>query len=430
MDIETRSRLAAAGAFLAILMGSPARLAAQPVQAPAGDSMVLTRGFRGNSAVLLPAAKAALDSIARAIRAEPGTMWEVAGYTSSAGAAARNLQLSRKRAEAVEAYLVGEGVPASHLRAVGYGARHPVASNGTAAGRSLNMRVEIRRRRPSARQATRTAPTAAAPTAASASAPEGRLNVSRQDSTAGLAQDRPVASAHGHVAPAPLAPAAVAPRTDAGVARAPAAAARAAPEARDRGGFGLSLGYAAYNTSYWFYGGGNSRYQAWHQVQASGYYEGRTPLRVGAWRMRYRIEARIGTGGADDNAGSGYVGNGASLTNGSLSAGLAATLRLPLAVSTGTHPIPYVGLGADYSFLWGFGDNSGSIYGKGWNERILTVPLVVGVAFRTASLTISPEIRYGFLGSSSSNLYLSGAGYAMQDNGPVMQGLFVSISWR
>jgi hypothetical protein len=238
-------------------------------------------------------------------------------------------------------------------------------------------------------------------------------------------------SRHGGVAKALSAPvAAAAPAVAPAPAAAPVAAAAPRLSSPERGAFGLALGYAGFNTSYWFYGGGNSRWQSWYQIQASGFFDGRAPLRIGALQTRFRVEARIGTGGATNNAGGGYVGSGSSLTNGSLSGGLAATLRLPLSAMTAQHPIPYVGLGLDYSVLWGFGDNSGSIYGKGWNERILTVPLVVGLTIRTAHLTLSPEIRYAFLGSSSSNLYLPGAGYAMQNTGPSMKGIFVGVSWH
>jgi len=248
---------------------------------------------------------------------------------------------------------------------------------------------------------------------------------------------------HGGVAKALGAPAAApapAPKPAAVAAPAPTPASRPAPAAvpavaprpaaAERGVFGFALGYEGFSTSYWFYGGGNSRWQSWYQIQASGFYDGRAPLRLGALQTRFRVEVRVGTGGASNNVGSGYVGNGSSLTNGSLSGGVAAGLRLPLSAGTGQHPIPYVGLGVDYSYLWGFGDNSGSIYAKGWNERILTVPLVVGLKIRTAHLTVSPEIRYAFLGSSASNLYLSGAGYAMQNTTPKMRGIFVGISWR
>ena len=439
MKTRTLAARPAALAALAMLIASPAVLVAQAVPASAGAPTVLENAFPQNSAVLRPAAKADLDRIAGAMRAAPGSTWEIAGYTSSVGTTARNLQVSRQRADAVKAYLVSKGVAAASLTAVGYGSRQPVASNRSAAGRRKNMRVEIRRLAPAARPAA-TAATAAAPapaTAAVAPAPAPalagaavRANAVPQQEAAAPAPAGPIASGpKPSTAPKPQLPGAIAPHPAA--AHAPAAAAAAPrPLSRERGAFGLSLGWASYNTSYWFYGGGNSRWQTWSQFQASGFYEGRFPLRIATSQTRFRVELRVGTGGASNNVGSGYVGNGASLTNGTLTGGLAATLRAPLVAGSGTHPVPYVGLGIDYSVLWGFGDNSGSIYANGWNERILTFPLVVGVDLRTAHLTISPEIRYGILGSSSSNLYLPGAGTAMQDNAPTMKGIFVSISWR
>jgi OOP family OmpA-OmpF porin len=40
-------------------------------------------------------------------------------------------------------YLIGQGVPAERLSAVGYGATQPVASNDTAEGRAQNRRVAL-----------------------------------------------------------------------------------------------------------------------------------------------------------------------------------------------------------------------------------------------------------------------------------------------
>ena len=199
----------------------------------------------------------------------------------------------------------------------------------------------------------------------------------------------------------------------------------AAPQ--ERGGLGVGIGYASYATSYWFYGGGHSAWIAWNQAQAIAFYEGRF-LRLGALPTRWRLEARLGTGSAKDNVGAGYVGNGASLTNGCLSGVLGASVRLPLDVGSPTSPKPYVGLGLDFGVLWGFGDKSASIYGNGWAEYVLTMPLVAGLVIRTASLTFRPEVRFALLGSSSSDLHLSGAGDARQNKSPSMFGVFVSVS--
>jgi outer membrane protein OmpA-like peptidoglycan-associated protein len=68
---------------------------------------------------------------------------EVAGYSDNVGGTQANLQLSKKRAESVRAFLVKTGVPADSLTAQGYGDVRPVASNDTASGRFANRRIEF-----------------------------------------------------------------------------------------------------------------------------------------------------------------------------------------------------------------------------------------------------------------------------------------------
>jgi outer membrane protein OmpA-like peptidoglycan-associated protein len=68
---------------------------------------------------------------------------EVAGYSDNLGGQQANLQLSKKRAESVRAFLVKTGVPADSLTAQGYGDARPVASNDTASGRFANRRIEF-----------------------------------------------------------------------------------------------------------------------------------------------------------------------------------------------------------------------------------------------------------------------------------------------
>ena len=121
--------------------------AAPPIELPAVNASMVLRNvtFRANSAVLLPAATADLDKVAITMQGLPNSKWQVSGYTSNVGAAARNLRLSQQRADAVKTYLVSKGVPAASLTATGFGAQNPIANNRTAAGRRQNMRVEIKR---------------------------------------------------------------------------------------------------------------------------------------------------------------------------------------------------------------------------------------------------------------------------------------------
>jgi len=72
-----------------------------------------------------------------------GATCTLAGYASSEGTLAHNIQLSKDRANAVKNYLINSGVEAKKLKAKGYGIANPVAPNSTEAGRELNRRVEF-----------------------------------------------------------------------------------------------------------------------------------------------------------------------------------------------------------------------------------------------------------------------------------------------
>lgn len=65
------------------------------------------------------------------------------GYTDSVGAPDYNVRLSRRRAEAVQAFLVGKGLDPKMIAASGGGAAEPVADNASAEGRARNRRTEV-----------------------------------------------------------------------------------------------------------------------------------------------------------------------------------------------------------------------------------------------------------------------------------------------
>ncbi len=48
-----------------------------------------------------------------------------------------------RRARSVTNYLVGQGLDSGRITSMGYGEAHPIASNDTASGRSLNRRVDL-----------------------------------------------------------------------------------------------------------------------------------------------------------------------------------------------------------------------------------------------------------------------------------------------
>lgn len=99
--------------------------------------------FAFNSDRLLPTAGPRLDKLARFLADHPDRLLRVEGYTDGVGSDAYNLNLSQRRAAAVQQALVQRGVAAQRITTAGYGKAHPVASNASAEGRALNRRVEV-----------------------------------------------------------------------------------------------------------------------------------------------------------------------------------------------------------------------------------------------------------------------------------------------
>ncbi|MGA9116961.1 MAG: OmpA family protein [Bacteroidota bacterium] len=109
-----------------------------------GKSVVLEGvTFETGSARLSRESERTLEKAFIALVANPDVVVEVAGYTDNVGRAAGNQQLSRRRAEAVRAWLVRKGIGPERLTAVGKGMEDPVASNDTPEGRAQNRRIEF-----------------------------------------------------------------------------------------------------------------------------------------------------------------------------------------------------------------------------------------------------------------------------------------------
>ena len=118
---------------------------AAPVVAAAPEKVTFTSEalFDFDKAVLTPKAKAELDQI---IAKTKGLNLEVAiavGHTDATGAEGYNQKLSVKRAEAVKAYLVSNGIEKNRIYTEGKGATQPATDNKTKANRAKNRRVVV-----------------------------------------------------------------------------------------------------------------------------------------------------------------------------------------------------------------------------------------------------------------------------------------------
>jgi outer membrane protein OmpA-like peptidoglycan-associated protein/uncharacterized protein YidB (DUF937 family) len=139
-NVEEQVRLATQKATAALAALKPGFTA----QDLAGAMNFDVINFASGSAMIPVDNTEFLNKAASAIRSAPaGTVIEVGGNTDNTGDAAKNLQLSQQRAEAVRDYLIGQGASPAMLVAKGYGDSKPIASNETEEGKFRNRRIEF-----------------------------------------------------------------------------------------------------------------------------------------------------------------------------------------------------------------------------------------------------------------------------------------------
>ena len=99
--------------------------------------------FDVDKSTLRPEAEKNLAELASILNKYADTDILIEGHTDATGSEDYNLELSRRRAQAVANYLAGREVSATRFTIMGYGETQPVADNTTADGRQQNRRVDI-----------------------------------------------------------------------------------------------------------------------------------------------------------------------------------------------------------------------------------------------------------------------------------------------
>jgi outer membrane protein OmpA-like peptidoglycan-associated protein len=99
--------------------------------------------FDTGKATIRPVSRPTLDEAAGVLVEYPGLKVTVSGHTDDVGDKAKNIELSKARADSVKEYLVGKGVAAERIETRGAGPNEPIADNKTLAGRQKNRRIEF-----------------------------------------------------------------------------------------------------------------------------------------------------------------------------------------------------------------------------------------------------------------------------------------------
>ena len=111
-----------------------------------GSSGTLRHIFFGfGSDILTPGSAAELEQLVQLMKSNASAKIEIIGHTDNFGPTDFNLALSKKRATAVQQYLISKGINANRITTDGFGESRPLVSNDDEKeGREINRRVEFR----------------------------------------------------------------------------------------------------------------------------------------------------------------------------------------------------------------------------------------------------------------------------------------------
>jgi peptidoglycan-associated lipoprotein len=116
------------------------------VQQPTARDFINTAGdrvyFDTNLAMLSTEARNTLDRQVEWLNRYPQVPVRVEGNADRRASAQHNLTLGQRRADAVKAYLISRGIPASRITAVSNGAMQPIAFNGSPDALLRNRNVQ------------------------------------------------------------------------------------------------------------------------------------------------------------------------------------------------------------------------------------------------------------------------------------------------
>ena len=101
--------------------------------------------FNTNSATIKTSAYSELNRIAAELKKAPNTSWRIEGHTDSKDSRTEANRITKSQADAILAYLVSQGLPASNFQAIGFGDATPISSNASVYGRMKNRRIIIRK---------------------------------------------------------------------------------------------------------------------------------------------------------------------------------------------------------------------------------------------------------------------------------------------
>jgi outer membrane protein OmpA-like peptidoglycan-associated protein len=100
--------------------------------------------FAFNDYALLPSSDVELANLVQVLKYHPEWKVVLTGHTDDVGTDAYNLELSRKRAEAVADFIIKKGINPVRVKTSGVGKQYPLVVSKDETSRAVNRRVELK----------------------------------------------------------------------------------------------------------------------------------------------------------------------------------------------------------------------------------------------------------------------------------------------
>jgi len=101
--------------------------------------------FDVGKSVVKPEGFPVIDMLVKFMQDRPKVRLMIEGHTDNTGSAAKNQTLSEQRAASIKTEMVNRGIAADRIETKGFGSSVPIADNKTAAGRTQNRRVTVKK---------------------------------------------------------------------------------------------------------------------------------------------------------------------------------------------------------------------------------------------------------------------------------------------
>ena len=99
--------------------------------------------FASGKSAITPESAEILKSSLKTLKIYGDIFVEIRGYTDNVGNKSSNIKLSQKRADSVKNWLIGNGIDAERVNAVGYGPNNQLVPNDSQENRRKNRRIEF-----------------------------------------------------------------------------------------------------------------------------------------------------------------------------------------------------------------------------------------------------------------------------------------------